>query len=382
VWGWVPRRETELAERVSERRRLRAAEARANAREEKTLSRRGPPAAWKASVGDGGGDDGGKESEGRPMTWAEEELVRSRRRRAKSVAAAILGQSDSVTPPALYSGRNDARPRRPVPLHWASPDYNGGWDMPAPLDRAHATADIPSGDRFLRTQPARAPVDGLRIPPYRQPSSKPASPKTGPVASPITTEESSSNYTTTDSEQVLRDAGHSPITTPSVTDQPLSSSNSVGSGNPRLRKFRAAFKSVFPSGQRRLPWTSKRGAGATAQPSLASAEDPRRGEQGEEPAKVVEITLRSNRTTTLERIDSLSGTDRSEDEKLTRTEREYQEIVDALHGLRREMMAERSERRRSRSRGRRLERGRAVSRSQSKETVKWWLGDVPMAEAP
>lgn len=89
---------------------------------------------------------------------------------------------------------------------------------------------------------------------------------------------------------------------------------------------------------------------------------------------VREISLMADRTLTRERVI------RDDSEKVTRTEREYQEVLDSLHRLRRELMAERTERRRSRSRGRKQQQ--PISRNSqemrtSTETVRWWLGDVP-----
>jgi len=74
------------------------------------------------------------------------------------------------------------------------------------------------------------------------------------------------------------------------------------------------------------------------------------------------------------------------DETLTRTEREYQELLAALQQLKRELRLERdaARRRRSRSRGRRSERAsnrrlRNGGRSLSGETVKTTevLGEMP-----
>ncbi|KAF8537413.1 hypothetical protein BDD12DRAFT_887731 [Trichophaea hybrida] len=445
VWGWKPYREIALAERVNERRRLRAAEARAKAREEKTLSKRGPSVAWKSWKDS---DDISVSSTTQPvssstagetrarikLTWAEKELEKSRRRREKSkerlwkesnisdmpnLYGGDAGYSSRETPPPLwiYSQRRET-------IHWNYPDYHNGYDIPAlnlplPLEDRYTntTATVTSGDSFLRSHTIKEATETISLPySQRRPPSEPVSPKTTPTTSPYdsykhTSEEpSSSAYVTTDSEQLP------PITElrSPETYRTVSSSDSFGSGSLRLRRFRSAFKSAFPSVPR-LPWSSSsQTSNSISEPNsamtspttlwrLRGVRTPWTSRRNairptnpppEQTKAVSDIALLSNKTTTTERLPQHAtaivpaATQESED-KLTRTEREYQEVLEALQQLKREMRLEReaarSERRRSRSRGRPLERIRrsGTSRSASGGTVKasrgtirWWLDDV------
>ncbi|CCX06962.1 Protein of unknown function [Pyronema omphalodes CBS 100304] len=126
VWGWKPHREIALAERVEERRRLRAAEARAKSREQKTLSRRGLPPNWRSGSVEGS-DNGsrrsrangsikslksiteavsssqGEETRARMhMSWIDREMSRSRRRKEKAKEKETA--SDDTAFPDLYGG--------------------------------------------------------------------------------------------------------------------------------------------------------------------------------------------------------------------------------------------------------------------------------------
>jgi len=430
VWDWKPYREIALAERVNERRRLRAAEARAKAREERTLSKRGPSAAWKPRKDSDGisvssitqavsFSIGGETRARMQLSWAEKELEKSRRRRAKSKER--LSKESSISDmPNLYGGDAGYSSRETPPLcipfhrreiiHWNYPDYHDGYDIPAlnlpsPLEDRYTitTATVASGDPFLRSHTIKEATEAISLP-YSQrcPPSEPVSPKTTPTTSPYdsykhTSEEpTSSAYVTTDSELLppIKEL-RSP-----ETYRTVSSNDSFGSGSLRLRRFRSAFKSAFPSVPRLLPWSSSsQTSNSVSEPNSAitSPQRPRgikipwtsrrnaiRSTNPilEQTKAVSDIALLSNRTTTTERLSPPAAATQEGDEKLTRTEREYQEVLEALQQLKREMKMEReamrSERRRSRSRGRPLERRRrsGPSRSASKETVRWWLDDV------
>ncbi|CCX06961.1 Protein of unknown function [Pyronema omphalodes CBS 100304] len=145
----------------------------------------------------------------------------------------------------------------------------------------------------------------------------------------------------------------------------------------------------------RPPWASRRPPRLTTAPPMESK--PPHGKPLETIALINNTTITTERVSppapvtpdavaiTVKPTSGTSGT--SEDERLTRTEREYQEVLSALQDLKREMKLEReamrAERRRSRSRGRQLERkvreDQQAERGGSRdtvETVRWWLGDV------
>lgn len=433
--GWKPYREIALAERISERRRLRAAETRARAREEKTLSKRGPPAGWVPSTQTGDievsditqvvSTSTTEETRARMlMSWAEKELERSRKRRAEDITRFSreipIEEPTVVNLPVLYGGevtRSTSNtipvfPRRRETIHWNYPNYNDGYDIPTlnlppALEGKFATATVTSGDRFPRAQTNNEEAEARSIPySYRHPPSEPVSPKSKPVASPLTctsaSAETTSDYPTTDSDQRPPNSVDPSelITPPTTVSQPTSGVPSRA-GSQRFQKFRSALKSAFP----RVPWnsSSRKSKGtatsnSTAESSIVTGSSwkkqgvrvpPWKSTKNNTPSaapasepfnQVAELALLSNKTTTFERVQSSVPSPQPppvEEEKLTRTEREYQEVLEALQQLKREMMLERSERRRSRSRGRRMERGRRNSSArQSKETVRWWLGDV------
>ena len=459
VWGWRPHREEALAERVSERRRLRAAEMRAKAREEKTLRRRGIPRDWTPRVA----VYEGVSSKRPPMSWAELELEKSRRRRQRSaermqeplaltvavnVSRAVGGDASVSSPEGM---KLPAVRRRRETINWHFPDYHDGYDIPElklpdSLEGGFTTASVASGgDTFLRSQTIRTPSKLIQTPYYvANPISEPVSPKTQPkdpiipntvlpkpllvpmntppvghTAGEPTPESPStvgpSTYPTTDS-----DSHHlhpvqeqsSATTEYSQTFGTRFSRSSSGVKSFKLQKVRAAIKSVFPTVSK-LPWSSGSQTSDSASITQYGASPPQtrgllRGlavpwtsrlnavrtskTAGETKKSVSEILLISNRTTTSERVPAPVPTPApvpaksGDDETLTRTEKEYQEILETLQTLKREMRMEReamrSERRRSKSRGRRMERmprrsrERSRERSQSRETLRWWLEDV------
>jgi hypothetical protein len=479
VWGWKPHREIALADRVEERRRLRAAEARAKSREQKTLSRRGLPPNWRSGSVDGS-DNGsrrssvngslkslksiteavsssqGEETRARMhISWSDREMSRSRRRKEKAKEKEtasydtafpdLYGGDGYVTTESIRSGMPAQvwhYQHRRETINWNYPDYHDGYDipplkLPSPIEdcRYPSTAIVTSEDLFQESNIFSGVPGTISLPSHRRPpASEPVSPKTTPSTTPYDTElqtsdePPSSTYVTTDSEAQLPPV---PITEPEAEDtlkayRTVSSSDSVGvdpSGGVKLRRFRSAFRSAFPSVSRlpwssqsshtssdnnsamtsprvsrsklrdiRPPWTSRRPPRPTTAPPMESR--PPHGKPLET------IALINNTTITTERVsppapvtpdavaitvEPTTGT--SEDERLTRTEREYQEVLSALQDLKRELKLEReamrAERRRSRSRGRQLERkvreDQQAERGGSRdtvETVRWWLGDV------
>jgi hypothetical protein len=412
VWDWKPHREIALAERISERRRLKTAEARERAREEKTLSKRGPPPGWEKTMGVGDVDDTDitypvssiptEETRAKMYkTWAEKELERSRKRRAEGMEQMskenlkegnlnlpVLYGSESADPATLNTVL--VFPRRRETINWNYPNWNDGYDIPnlnlppALDDNNFTTATVASSDQFLRTQTIKESVDGISIPySYRRPPSEPVSPKSKPIDAGLTytSEETSTGYPTTDSDQ-QRAKSSALVTPPTTVSQSTSGTQSRAGGSQRFRKFRSTLKNVFP----RIPWSSVprnsdcpaiMASNSVAESSFMSRSSARKKQRlrpipwskdvisPSEPSKQAsETALLTNNTTTEEHSEV--------EEKLTRTEREYQEVLEALQQLKREMMQERSERRRrSSSRTRRAE-----PNGQSRETVRWWLCDV------
>lgn len=433
VWGWEPSREAALAERVTGERRLRAAKARAQAREKKTFVQKGPPPSRKPR-GDSCSSDTASSTQ---SATTQKSLARSRRRREKSkeglandASGVGVGVSDEPQNQDCCGGdagcsSRDAWPslwatpraRRRERINWHYPNFEEGFDippfnLPPPL---HDPTDTAGGDSASWSQTHRR----------QQPLSEPVSPKTTPSSSANTTakhsEEPSSAYATTDSEQPRHCYTMEPmeaVQSTTETHRTESSKNSFGSGGGgglRLRRLRSALggSSFLP----RVPWSSASQSQTTSNsisgpnseapsPSISQRlkaiptpwRSRRRAARPTAPAAaepchpVAEIALLSNRTTTTERVEEpqpqpAAGSSRDGVEVLTRTEEEFQQVLVALHDLRREMRLERevmrSERRRSRGRGRRMERrGRTRSASRetaraSEETVRSWLGGVP-----
>jgi hypothetical protein len=453
VLGWKPYREIALAERVSERRRIRAMEARARAREQHIWSQRVKPIRPSPSHESvayiyGRGNINSrrssteKESPAKEKTWAEKELENSFKRRAKSVARVMeeLGygdfgnsrrraiprhgsdegqlQGDSDYSSDDYSGSPVLIfPRRSEIIDWNIPDYHEkpSLTLPFPINERNFTETESSlGDTSTLTDAVLTdPIISYQNRFHNPPPSESISPRSTPTLSPEITfqnspEEPSSSVNITDSDH-LASMLLRPLT--STGNRPLRASHKS-----RLRRFRSTITSVLPNVSR-FPWSSDSATLNTTSRSVSdsthaspSAEEessdsiwssaerftcPTTINTRKQPIK--KISLLSNRTLTLERVDAQSSSNTTVDtvskdltkdpnEILTRTEREYQELLEALQKLKRDFRLEREafrkERARPRTRGRLLDRetsrGRdwRNSRSLSKETVRQWLGGI------
>jgi hypothetical protein len=428
VWGWKPYREIDLAERVSERRRLRALAARAEARERKQQSRRGSQAEKLAEqpisivrvTQPVSSDPKGEKRAMVYKTWAQQELENSieRRARSKERMARLSRFSAAVrNAPLTLEQIGDATasspeeppylifPRRPATINWTLPTYDAIPTLHVPLP-----PDKPTRARrgsWLRRRRSTAPSPEI-LPlqyPIRQLPSPSVSPKSTPSPS---TFKNCQQPSSTDGEQPSMK-----VATPLAPTSPgaLSSNGRsfARSGNLRLQKLKAVFRNAIPN-VKRLSWSSTSESptasvlppytkSVDASPAMAQTLSRRSRLLGKTQAsrakeiafeklptdpihRVSNITLLANTTTTQERVEQVSPfppiPDTSDsDETLTRTEREYQELLAALQQLKRELRLERDavRRRRSRSRGRRSERTnnrrlRNGARSLSGETIK------------
>ncbi|KAI5776849.1 hypothetical protein EDC01DRAFT_437545 [Geopyxis carbonaria] len=425
IWGWLPYREMALADRVSERRRIRAMEIRERSR---NLKR---PRSFSLIPTEPEPEivDKQKQRE-RRRSWTAEELRDSINRITKlareqygisdesfSKSESVddcLGHKDECIRPIIQVQRQQ--------INWNIPNYEDGFDVPTkelPFPLSDESGEDRWNNQSVKT--AEKSPEETSIPYYlHRPPSESVSPRSTPTPSPYTTYKNTSAYESTSSDftplysssnesQKNKDYGKF---FPKSPGQMYSSDETMASRSSSLRVKLKSFKNTTIPRIRRMPiWSSSSDEKAPSRSmSTTSSNGPLnkqhvpthpRNEKSPSDStnndsqlaahKLAQITLLNNTITTSEvfvpETSTIATTNGCEGEQeLTRTEREYQEALEQIEKLKRELRMERDsntrERRnksRSRSRGRRIDREDTVrisaERSRSRDTVKKWLGD-------
>lgn len=428
---WKPHREIALAEKISERRRLRAQADRLAARE-KRIHQRVQAETMNAPE--------------KRKTWTEDLMEQSIKRRAKAVQEAFAQLHGDDAPifnrlrrpisglfsaDSMDSTRSRKSSRREM-INWRIPDYNAGLEdtviaamiHPDQLQQIHTIKRMEHPGSLVIPQP-------LDIAHFLEGISPRTTP--GPLAPPESSSPFfSSNGTITTTE------GHATSSTEPTTPDSLSyrppknildpvatEPTSPSSSRPSFRRLRTVFKRVsspmlrrFKGSTNQSPFNVNLSASEVFDPlppvilpHFSAYHEPRRSSsiiklplirprktvdfpppasRKSSIAKLAVVTVLENTVTTSEVVaeHTPTPTQRSlapgfEEEPLTRTEREYQDLLEELQHLKRALRSERDGSRRERrvrdERGRRPERSRRVStssetikaRSRSRDVEKW-----------
>lgn len=467
---WKPHREIALAEKMSERRRLRAQADRLAAREKRIHQRIQAP-------------EMSADTPTKTTTWAEDLMEQSIKRRARAVQEAFAQLHGSDAPvftrirrpisgvfssDSMDSARSRKGSSRRERIQWRMPDYNPGHEdvtiatmvHPDQLQQAHTIKRMQHPGSLVIPQPVDIPhlLEDISPrttpkPPAPEPSSSPFFSSNGTNTTteghatsstePTTPDSLSHHYQNlTDSDRVLHDpvASHQDIISPTSSRPSFRRLKTVFKrvSSPMLRRFKGSlnqssvsvnsssasetpltFDPIPPVIQPHFPYHEPRRTSSViklpqirprktgdfpppvsrkssiAKLAAKTGDVTAPASRKSSIAKLAVVTVLENTVTTSEVVAEHTPTPTQkslapqfEEEPMTRTEREYQDLLEELQHLKRELRSERDGSRRERrargGRGRRLERSsRRVSassdtvkaRSRSRD-VEQWLGEA------